>query len=147
MRFNEVINRIHNGLIVAPSMPQVPKPSVAATTIAEDVERMTGVGEGSSTQSLEQAEIPYVPASQRQKPVTITEDDSIVVVGQTRQKKRKRAPKTTLPTDIASPIEASETESFDFASVPNVLDDGSDHEVTEDSRKKKSRGQGLSKGF
>lgn len=79
------------------------------------------------------AEIPFVPAAQRQTVKVEDVDDTIVVVGQ-RQKKRKRskkAEKTDLggaetPSTPTEDIKAAPEEivPFDFASVPNILDDG-----------------------
>jgi hypothetical protein len=73
------------------------------------------------------AEIPFIPASQRQttsKPEII--DDAIVVVGQ-RQKKRKRAAaaKKADVDDGEKPTAKLKAEvvPFDFASASNVLDD------------------------
>ena len=69
------------------------------------------------------AEIPFVPASQRQttsKPEII--DDAIVVVGQ-RQKKRKRAAKADVDNDKPTAKPKAEVVPFDFASASNVLDD------------------------
>jgi exosome complex exonuclease RRP6 len=84
-------------------------------------------------------EIPYVPASQRQTARVVVED-SIVVVGQPKQKKRKRpkaSPSTPQgdasgPADVAEddaentkrPVKAgdspimAEPEPFDFSTVP-----------------------------
>ena len=79
------------------------------------------------------AEIPFVPASQRQTTVTRPEiiDDAIVVVGQ-RQKKRKRATKksgTTGGSDAkANGDDGGVVAPFDFASAPNVLDDGGEQD-------------------
>ena len=97
------------------------------------------------------AEIPFVPASLRQtaKPEVI--DDSIVVVGQ-RQKKRKRAKKAEATDDgdgdaqksTAVPAKAKtkteEVVPFDFASAPNILDDGERSEQ-EDGRAGKRKRQ------
>jgi exosome complex exonuclease RRP6 len=78
-----------------------------------------------------QVEIPFVPAAQRQSaPVPEVPMDTIVVVGQ-RQKKRKRerAPKPTADVDAAAAVEPAEPaetelEAFDYASAPNILDQG-----------------------
>lgn len=75
-----------------------------------------------------QAEIPYIPPTERQPVLDVDPngDDSIVVVGQ-RQKKRKRKDmmheKHDLPvaTDSVRP-KADPVEAFDFDSVPNILD-------------------------
>lgn len=92
--------------------------------------------------------MPYIPASQRN--ITQVIDDSIVVVGQARQKKRKRAQamaagtnasveasnevgrKEAIPDDESATIE----QPFDFSAVPNILDDNPN---TEDSKKKRKQ--------
>lgn len=123
-------------------MPQVP-PTLPTSAPTETSPSDTNMD--SATPSDLQAEIPYVPASMRQKPIAIMEDDSIVVVGKTKQKKRKRVPRDT-PLASSTPgsagEETKEAESFDFASASNVLDEGSDHEVIGDTRKKRPKGKG-----
>jgi hypothetical protein len=52
-----------------------------------------------------QIEIPYVPESQRK--TTKVVEDSIVVVGQARQKKRKRT-RTAVDADLVSSAEGSQ---------------------------------------
>ena len=78
------------------------------------------------------AEIPFVPAPLRQTVKAEAVDDTIVVVGQ-RQKKRKRNKKVGVGGDDSSEtpstpaghtkVEPEEIVPFDFASVPNILDD------------------------
>jgi len=78
------------------------------------------------------AEIPFVPAPLRQTVKAEVVDDAIVVVGQ-RQKKRKRNKKAGIGGDDSSEtpstpaahtkVEPEEIVPFDFASVPNILDD------------------------
>lgn len=80
------------------------------------------------------AEIPFVPAHLRQTVKAEIVDDAIVVVGQ-RQKKRKRNKKAGIGGDDGSEMpstpaahtktEPEEVVPFDFASVPNILDDAS----------------------
>ncbi len=81
-----------------------------------------------------QAEIPFIPASQRQPREAI--EDTLVVVGQARQKKRKRVAPADIDdgtpgTEVTSSKKSKsgegesadkDPEPFDFASVPNVLD-------------------------
>ena len=89
-------------------------------------------------------ELPFVPASQR-KQVAEPVDDTIVVVGQPKRKKRKRvAEKATdaadaTPEQEPSVKEEEAVEAFDYASVPNILDDGSDHERAGIPRAKKQK--------
>jgi exosome complex exonuclease RRP6 len=112
----------------------------------------------------EQIEVPYVPAAQRQQKNIV--DDSIVVVGQARQKKRKRVKSSAHDTDPGSaavPVMNAETsaearqtealkrkgqrsstpqESFDYSAVPNILDDVPTPERDSTSRKKKKQNKG-----
>ena len=95
------------------------------------------------------AEIPFVPASQRQttsKPEVI--DDAIVVVGQ-RQKKRKRAAAAAKKADVDSDKptakpKAAEVVPFDFASASNILDDdGVPEQADGRDRKRKRQKRGV----
>ena len=102
-----------------------------------------------------QVEVPFIAASQR-KVVQIAEDDSIVVVGQARQRKRKRS---KLPTDVlaetASPKDkhketggdSNEHEPFDFQAVPNILDDNPNVEDTKKKKQKKQRSGKISRSM
>ncbi|KAF9015830.1 hypothetical protein BDZ89DRAFT_1094618 [Hymenopellis radicata] len=100
-RFQDVLNKIHSSLSIAPSVPQ--------STIEMQAE---------------------VPAKRE------VVEDSLVVVGQARQKKRKRTT-TIVNEETSTPPSGSkskkakasdgesatkEEEPFDFASIPNVLD-------------------------
>lgn len=101
-----------------------------------------------------EVEMPYVPASQRN--ITQVVDDSIVVVGQVRQKKRKRAKATTVGTDASAeasnevgrkeviPNDESATfeQPFDFSAVPNILDDNPNIEDSKKKRKQKKQKTG-----
>ncbi len=87
--------------------------------------------EGHTLPSAVQVEMPFVPASQRTANVSTTSvaDDAIVVVGQARQRKRKRVKDTTKSDGGSGKTskannegEKAEVESFDFASAPNILD-------------------------
>ena len=103
-------------------------------------------------------EIPFVPAPQRQIKTVV--DDTIVVVGQMKQKKRKRAKPTpsTSQVDLSRPVDddpradegktgakkhhladTSEQEPFDFSSVPNILDEITITEEGAKPRKKKKQ--------
>jgi exosome complex exonuclease RRP6 len=108
-----------------------------------------------------QVEVPYVPAAQRAtKQIVEVVDDSIVVVGQARQKKRKRAKTDTgadgdgdgdaATADSATAglrktpkkekrDEGEEVEAFDFGAVPNILDDVPNDEDNRVKRKKKQK--------
>lgn len=111
-----------------------------------------------------QIEIPFVPAQQRQHRLSApTEDDLIVVVGQTgaRQRKRKRekhrasAPQSTTCPQSEAVVgdQNAELYSFDYSSVPNPLDGKGDHRpgrerrVEDDDRKKKRQRQNQGKFY
>ncbi len=130
-RFLEAAARIHSKLVIAPSVPSV----IAQTdSAAEAAAGATGAADPTVLKNEGQAEIPFIPASQRAVPVTV--DDTIVVVGQPKKKKRKRVAdkeKADTAAGTASPKEEgemeAEAEAFDYTSVSNILDDGSDHEA------------------
>lgn len=69
----------------------------------------------------QQIEMPFIPASERQKPDTVPmEDDTIVVVGQqTTRKKRKR----TKAKPVAEDEDEEEIEAFNYSTAGNILDD------------------------
>ena len=110
-----------------------------------------------------QVEIPYVAASQRPtKQVKEEERDTIVVVGQARQKRKRtkaqqhngagkskepavdQAPSSsTLLEKEEEESNALEPESFDFSAVHNILDDNPD---LEDGNRKKKRQKKQNKG-
>ncbi|KAF8211725.1 hypothetical protein K438DRAFT_1807803 [Mycena galopus ATCC 62051] len=155
-RFQEVVARIHRALVIVPSMP------VVAVGASEGTDSpLENVGEPAHGM---QVEVPYVPAAQRTTKVVEVVDDSIVVVGQARQKKRKRNKNDTgmddrdgaspATADSASPKktpktekhDGEEVEAFDFSTVPNLLDNvhnGEDNRV----KKKKKQKQGKDKQF
>jgi exosome complex exonuclease RRP6 len=106
-----------------------------------------------------QVEIPYVPAAQRStKRVEVVEQDTIVTVGQARQKRKRKAGEgkeqagsgvledgafsDSKPNAKKTPVGA--VEPFDFAAVPNILDDNPD---MEDRKKKRQRKQNKGKWF
>ncbi|KAI0049395.1 hypothetical protein FA95DRAFT_1556869 [Auriscalpium vulgare] len=153
-RFQDVVNKIHGALVIAPTAPVTSGTSVSTTAEARIVMTTAAAVEGSV-----QDEIPFVPASQRRSAKVQTEDDTIVVVGQARQKKRKRKqkadavddsalgsrPATPAPGEpaasgqnVGQPKAAQIEEDvlpFDFASAPNILDD----EPVEDEKKPKKK--------
>ena len=97
-----------------------------------------------------QVEIPYVPAAQRARANAPPVDDTIVVVGQPKKKKRKRAAAEKAGENdeagsggagaVKEEVE-EEVAAFDYATAPNILDDGSDHEVADVRSAKKKRKQ------
>ena len=103
-----------------------------------------------------QVEIPYVPAAQRLTTITrakVEEKDTIVMVGQKKRKRAKGGGKAKMEVeDSPSPsIDGSkgvsetnaEPAPFDFAAVPNILDDNPD---AEDRNRKKKRQKKQNKG-
>ncbi len=84
-----------------------------------------------------QVEIPYVPASQRPtRQVIQDEKDSIVVVGQARQKRKRKKGEQNVEKGGAMTAEGP----FDFSSVPNILDtnpNGEDEVNDENSQRKR----------
>ncbi|KAJ8080947.1 exosome nuclease subunit [Marasmius tenuissimus] len=149
-RFSEIISRIHSTLVIAPTVTKVPVASVPTTN--EDLEAEEGV-----LSATVQPEVPFVPTSQRVKNEPV-EDDNIVVVGQARQKKRKRV-KAAEPS--GEPSNESDTrkrkkakspaadgvpqQPFDFDSVPNVLDEPSP--VEDPAPKKRGKTKAKDKSF
>ncbi|KAJ7089360.1 ribonuclease H-like domain-containing protein [Mycena belliarum] len=146
VRFQEVVARIHSALVISPSMPI----AGAATDVPPQPTDVPEAAQGM------QAEVPYVPAAQRstkrEAPVV---DDTIAVVGQARQKKRKRAKVDVdngdgeaddtsslvkpAKKERRTPEVAVEGEMFDFTAVPNILDDVPNGEDMRVKKKKKQR--------
>ncbi|KAI9436585.1 hypothetical protein H4582DRAFT_1961793 [Lactarius indigo] len=145
-RFQDVVNRIHSTLIIVPTVHRGPHEVTAATTTETVTTSAPDIPIDGET-----AEIPFVPAALRQtaKPEVI--DDAIVVVGQ-RHNKCKRAKKAGITDDDgdrerSTSVSAAKTKAkteevvpFDFASVPNILDDGERSEQ-EDGRAVKTKRQ------
>lgn len=105
-------------------------------------------------------EIPFIPASQRPVKVLNEEQDTIVVVGQTRQKRKRakasigadgveatsssaggKVKKTKVTNETG--VEDEDREAFDFSAIPNILDDNP--EVGSENKKKR-RGKKDKKG-
>ncbi|KAJ6516485.1 hypothetical protein C8R45DRAFT_960259 [Mycena sanguinolenta] len=155
-RFQEVVARIHRALVIIPSMPVV---EGNATQDNDPDSSLQNAGEPAHGM---QVEVPYVPAAQRttKNAAEVIVDDSIVIVGQARQKKRKRAKADTgadgdvdsaspAPTNSATPKKKipktepepgeGDVEAFDFSAVPNLLDDLPNEEDNRVKRKKKQK--------
>ncbi|PCH40326.1 hypothetical protein WOLCODRAFT_162269 [Wolfiporia cocos MD-104 SS10] len=135
-RFREVVDRIHASLVIAPSAPIV-QPAVMSTSESSSVTPARDVPAVNLTLT-DAVEIPFVPAAQRQQAPTEIIDDSIVVVGQARQKKRKRAHKGALQKgkDGTDSQEAA-AEPFDYGAASNILDEGSEPEQEDSGARKK----------
>ncbi|KAI0739418.1 hypothetical protein C8Q80DRAFT_1198600 [Daedaleopsis nitida] len=149
-RFLEAATRIHSKLAIAPTVPAIAQVKAEPAAVAEpQPEDDEGVLKAEG-----HVEVPFVPASQRgSAPIVV--DDTIVVVGQPKKKKRKRAAAEKDASASASePVQdndetgdvkaeqAMEAEAFDYSSVSNILDDGSDHERDVRSAKKRKQGKG-----
>ncbi|KAF9265330.1 hypothetical protein L218DRAFT_167220 [Marasmius fiardii PR-910] len=135
-QFGEVVSRIHSSLVIAPSAARVTKDRINSDEITTSGVVNLDEYEDILPASV-QPEVPFIPASQRAKD-EVVEDDNIVVVGQTKQKKRKRNTaavdggpsrnesdvrrnkKTKFPAAAGT---SGTHEPFDFNSVPNVLDE------------------------
>ncbi|KAH7915435.1 hypothetical protein BJ138DRAFT_86795 [Hygrophoropsis aurantiaca] len=177
--FRELLSRIHSTLVISPSAPQSLSATTSGSTSAEsvainastDLQAQGGAGVPNAAVDAEgQTEIPFIPLNKRHTQIgTDILDDSIVVVGQARQKKRKR-PNTSGPRTAKS--ESSEAEHhqmaessasgptgskhklyqkqdescqdvapFDYATAPNLLDDNDSLEVNSNPPKKKKQKQ------
>lgn len=126
------MSRIQGSLTIAPSAPKV----VAAAGTA-DMSSAAGVEKGEDVPG--QVEMPFVPASERQEMKRTNveqEQDSIVVVGQSQRKKRKRV----AAIKVEKEGEAALEETFDYSAVSNILDEGSDHEPEGRKRRQKTQG-------
>ncbi|KAH9829634.1 uncharacterized protein C8Q71DRAFT_717962 [Rhodofomes roseus] len=140
VRFREVVARIHGTLVIAPSVPRAPAVKSSGSP-GPDVS-MDGGNAADSGPALEGAvEIPFVPAAQRGRPEAV-EDDSIVVVGQRRAKKRKRVPKSSKDGDEAEAVEA-----FDYGAVSNILDEEPEPEPEDGGAKRRKKKQGAFAGY
>ncbi|TFK48707.1 hypothetical protein OE88DRAFT_1663795 [Heliocybe sulcata] len=136
-RFMEVVSRIHSTLSIAPTVP------ATLLTAAKSASPQTAETAAAAEPSVtgQPAEIPFVPPSQRQPKATAEVlDDTIVMVGQARQKKRKRSDKPKAAKDKSKEEEAAEP--FDYSTVSNILDEAPDLEEQEPAGKKKRRQKG-----
>ncbi|KAF9474588.1 hypothetical protein BDN70DRAFT_865980 [Pholiota conissans] len=146
----DLVAKINRSFVMASTAPKAVsttrEPAVSEVVANEKVDEVTGM----------QVEIPYVPAAQRStKRVEEVERDTIVTVGLARQKRKRKAGEVKeQDVESASPddgamldvkakvkkegdgLESGAIEPFDFAAVPNILDDNPD---TEDRKKKRQR--------
>ncbi|KAH9979682.1 ribonuclease H-like domain-containing protein [Russula compacta] len=132
-RFQDVVNKIHGTLVIAPT---IPAPSPTAPTVTPDAIAATSTTDATADGTI--AEIPFVPEALRQTLKAEIVDDAIIVVGQ-RQKKRKRTKKAGISDDGSGEMsstpayakaEPEEIVPYDFASAPNILD-GAPSELSE----------------
>lgn len=149
-KLSDLVTRIHRTLVIAPNQPQI-------IQVGSQIVSQSSVSLGSaSTQPaipfssmapaeapdgiLGQVEIPFIPTDQRQPRLAPVSDDTIVVVGQARQKKRKRIKTTVLDKpQTGDQDDMGEDEAFDYATVPNLLDDLPPAPEELDMRKKKKQ--------
>ncbi|KIM36578.1 hypothetical protein M413DRAFT_449112 [Hebeloma cylindrosporum] len=156
-RFEEIMAKINRSLVMSPAIPQITGASSQTPDKPHDQQQqLDGV-------SGMQVEIPYVAPSQRStKQVKDEERDTIVVVGQARQKRKRNkaqqqngTAKSNDPEADEAPMSSTlleteeegsnalEPESFDFSAVHNILDDNPD---LEDASRKKKRQKKQNKG-
>ncbi|CAA7266028.1 unnamed protein product [Cyclocybe aegerita] len=147
-RFKDLVTKINKSLALAPSVPQLSvvtasAPSATPGEPKQEVDEATGM----------EVEIPYVPASQRTtKQVPVKEErDTIVVVGQARKKRKRKATEVADGEESAASKKdkgdlaatkmagADDEEPFDFAKVPNILDDNPDLEEGSKKRKRQKK--------
>ncbi|KAJ4482464.1 ribonuclease H-like domain-containing protein [Lentinula aciculospora] len=139
-RLTEVVARIRSTLIITPIASYVSvKHEAKEMTLAHKraLEESLSL-EGGTLDSAIQAEMPFIPSAQRgiNTSATAPVEDSIVVVGQARQKKRKRV-KTISSSDQGITKESDvDMVPFDFASTTNILDATPSTEQTAIPRKK-----------
>ncbi|KAI0088479.1 hypothetical protein BDY19DRAFT_1007236 [Irpex rosettiformis] len=144
-RVRDIVARIHGELVIAPSAPSLPLNATSEIQTTIEAKSEAGI--------TGQVEMAFVPAHEREGKRLVTtvtaEKDTIVIVGQPQRKKRKRDKKTAQTSDTAhaklESEEAADTTAFDYSTVPNILDDGSDHEPDANAggprkRKQKQRG-------
>ncbi|PFH53303.1 hypothetical protein AMATHDRAFT_137825 [Amanita thiersii Skay4041] len=149
-RFKDLVSRINSTLVIAPSLTKVcvcelsaeleliphiklrinnaTEITVHPQTKAEPVTDMLGVD----------IEIPFISAAERKPKMSDPRtEDTIVVVGQGRMKKRKHknvALSARANREIANVSDGTTTdnqEDFDFAAASNILDNNSDNEAEE----------------
>ncbi|EGN98143.1 hypothetical protein SERLA73DRAFT_91376 [Serpula lacrymans var. lacrymans S7.3] len=163
-QFKDIVSRIHSTLVIVPSAPKIVSQIVETTDQKVVQTGSTLTATATKTAAISHTdlhpngsagpmEIPYVPQRQRQanlkdEPI----DDSIVIVGQARQKKRKRpktlnaherepgaAPDESDAGALSNPKKAKkeereqakeistsspDIEPFDYSVAPNMLDNG-----------------------
>jgi exosome complex exonuclease RRP6 len=147
-KFLDLVARIHRTLVIAPTTPMVNQ--TLFETIAQSSVGSTSVTSHSAMLAIVpldapdnatipgQVEIPYIPSNQRQSHFAPVSDDTIVLVGQARQKKRKRTkPKVIDNSSIGDRENSGDDEVFDYATVPNLLDDVKPAPEDLSTRKKK----------
>ncbi|KAJ3794444.1 hypothetical protein GGU11DRAFT_689806 [Lentinula aff. detonsa] len=148
-RFAEVVARIHSTLVIAPSTLRLSHVSLTEKTTLthESTSVSAGTQDDEDDETLPaavQVEMPFVPSAQRAMNAGNVQpgEDTIVMVGQARQKKRKRVKPVHNPGEGKSKESDGNTISFDFASAPNILDAAPAAEQTAVPRKKAKQTKG-----
>ncbi|KAJ3988399.1 ribonuclease H-like domain-containing protein [Lentinula detonsa] len=148
-RFAEVVARIHSTLVIAPSTLRLSHVSLTEKTTLthESTSVSAGTQDDEDDETLPaavQVEMPFVPSAQRAMNAGNVQpgEDTIVMVGQARQKKRKRVKPVPNPGEGKSKESDGNTISFDFASAPNILDAAPAAEQTAVPRKKAKQTKG-----
>ncbi|KDR77424.1 hypothetical protein GALMADRAFT_209792 [Galerina marginata CBS 339.88] len=154
--FEELVAKINRSFAMAPAIPQI-VPAAPDTQGVEDEPEIDGA-------SGMQVEIPYVAASQRSTKEIKEEKDTIVVVGQARQKRKRKGTEAKSGPGLGNEdanegVEIEDTKAtaagrsvpkqedvapFDFAAAPNILDDNPD---LEDRKKKRQKKQSKGASF
>ncbi|PPQ68746.1 LOW QUALITY PROTEIN: hypothetical protein CVT25_012840 [Psilocybe cyanescens] len=152
-QFDDLVAKINRSFSMAPAVPQMTASLQAAVEApAEPPVKVEGA-------SGMQVEIPYVASAQRQSKPVKEERDTIVVVGQARQKRKRKGEGKATPTiegdkndkdsgikdeqtDTSNSAKLEDAELFDFSAVPNILDDNPDLEDRKKKRQRKQPGKG-----
>jgi len=148
--FKTLVARINSKLVIVPTVPTTPATDPSSALEIKDMEHDQANIDG--VQGM-QVEIPYLPVAQRRTIQAREQKDTIVVVGQAKQKKRKRIKgvvedlklstqtgKGKVHDDDANDTR-EESQPFDFSAVPNMLDGNPDIEDV-NRRKKKQKKKG-----
>ncbi|OAX40724.1 hypothetical protein K503DRAFT_736967 [Rhizopogon vinicolor AM-OR11-026] len=139
--FQDLVARIHRTLVIAPTTPiKVPSQTNVQCSASSGLHPAILVSTALDDTTIPgQIEIPFIPSEQRQSHFAPAPDyDTIVHMGQARQKKRKRTKSKVIdnpsPGDNENP---GEDEVFDYATVSNLLDDVGPAPEELNTRKKK----------
>lgn len=167
--FGDVASRIHEALVVAPSLPQVSQADISPlhlhltilVQLALEANGVTRHAEASTAQAsaitAAVKETHVVEAPETPPAASVVKDeviDSIVTVARSKQKKSKRT-KQTLDDDEAAEVEADEKAQgkraakivspadiapFDYADAPNILDTRLDEQRGPKTKGKQPKG-------
>ena len=141
LHLNELVDKINRTFVTVTEVIPGTAGMTATAGTADTADQPTDV-------SSMDVEIPFTPAHQRSTRVSNEEQDTIVVVGQARQKRKR--PKASpdgedsssgKKTKVANAAEAKDEdgEAFDFSAVPNILDDNPNMGDATKTKKKRER--------